>query len=320
MRRRRVLIIAFVLAVISVVFFINETIFVKEKRALNISIITRGEKVGSFLRVKNGIDRIKEEKNIKINIINLSKKNNKEEQRNLLKEELDGDCDAILISPIEYEVIKEDIEKRKRNIPIIILETKIDELKEKNSNIINIPYDNKKIGYKLGDEIMSRGHFNKNILVLLDENIDYIEERKEGFLESIKITDNNIEFIKKNKSKSWTSIIQSLFKDNRGDIIVSFDMELLEEIARIKEENFEDSKIEIYGVGTNDYIISALEKRIINGFSMQNEFNMGYLGVKAGIDLIEKKEFQNVVIDSKIINNENMYYDYNQKILFPFIN
>ncbi|WP_317311920.1 substrate-binding domain-containing protein [Clostridium thermobutyricum] len=311
-RKKRILVFTFSLAVISLIIFINEAVLLKEKdEVFNISVITKGGKINSFSRLKGGIDGAKKEMGVNINFINLEGKYNKEEQIKVLREELNKDVDAILIQPIEYNYIKEEIDKSKKKTPIVVLETKVED-----SKVINIPYDNYKIGYKLADEIMSRGHFKKNILVLIEDDVDYIQKRKEGFIESIKLTNNMVQFLKVKRKEE----IERIFKENKGDIIVTFDMELLEEIAKIKEGLFKESKIEVYGVGTNDYIISALEKGIINGFSVQSEFNMGYLGVKAAVDLIKKNSFEDVVIDSRMINCENMYYDYNQKILFPFLN
>lgn len=311
-RKKRILVFTFSLAVISLIIFINEAVLLKEKdEVFNISVITKGGKINSFSRLKGGIDGAKKEMGVNINFINLEGKYNKEEQIKVLREELNKDVDAILIQPIEYNYIKEEIDKSKKKTPIVVLETKVED-----SKVINIPYDNYKIGYKLADEIMSRGHFKKNILVLIEDDVDYIQKRKEGFIESIKLTNNMVQFLQVKRKEE----IERIFKENKGDIIVTFDMELLEEIAKIKEGLFKESKIEVYGVGTNYYIISALEKGIINGFSVQSEFNMGYLGVKAAVDLIKKNSFEDVVIASRMINCENMYYDYNQKILFPFLN
>lgn len=310
--RRRILIVTFSLVVISLIFFINETTLSSAKKEiLNISVITKGGKRGNSLRIKSGIDRAKMEMDIDINFINLDEKNNREEQIKVLREELDKEVDAILIQPIEYKYIKEELSKDRKKIPIIILETEVED-----SKVVNIPYNNYKIGYKIADEIMSRGHFRKKIVVLAEENIDYIEDRKKGFLDSIKLTNNKVEFINSCEKRD----IEKVFRENKGDIIVSFDVDLLEQIAKVKESSFSESEIEVYGVGTNDYIISSLEKRIINGFSVQSEFNMGYLGVKAAVDLVQKNNFEEVIIDSKMINYENMYYNYNQKILFPFVN
>ncbi|MGL5417401.1 MAG: substrate-binding domain-containing protein [Clostridium sp.] len=310
-RRRGILVGLFLLVIISLIFFINEAIFKKEEiKSYKIAVITNGGEYNSFIRLENGIDRAKEEFNVDVEFINKGNRNNKEDQKEIVEKKLNEDLDAIIISPVEYNYIKNQIENREKKIPIIVIESTIKE----GEKVINIPYDNRKIGYKLGDEIISRGHFNKEVVIIKEEN-DYIKERIEGFIESIEMTRNKISFIKNDRKE-----IEKILGSNKGKIIVSFDMETLEKIVRLKENLFSHSKSEIYGVGTNNYLIGALERGSVNGISVQSEFNMGYLGIKTATRLIEGRGIENVIIDSKVINYENMHYENNQRILFPFNN
>ncbi len=52
---------------------------------------------------------------------------------------------------------------------------------------------------------------------------------------------------------------------------------------------------------------------------MQKPFNMGYLGVEKAVQLLEGVQTErNIDSGSKLITQENMYTDENQKLLFPF--
>ncbi|MGL5649687.1 MAG: substrate-binding domain-containing protein [Clostridium sp.] len=309
-RRRGILVGLFLLVIISLIFFINEAIFKKEEvKSYKIVVITNGGEYNSFIRLENGIDRAKEEFNVDVEFINKGKRNNKEEQKEILEKKLNEDIDAIIISPVEYNYIKNQIENREKKIPIIVIESTI-----KEGKVTNIPYNNKKIGYKLGDEVISRGYFDKEIVIIQEEN-DYVKERIEGFAQSIKMTRNKMSFIKNERKE-----IEKVLGSNKEKIIVSFDIETLEKIVRLKENLFSYSKSEIYGVGTNNYLIGALERGSVNGISVQSEFNMGYLGIKTATKLIQGMDIENVIIDSKLINYENMHYENNQRILFPFNN
>ena len=91
----------------------------------------------------------------------------------------------------------------------------------------------------------------------------------------------------------------------------------MEELAQIKKEK--KLEIELYGMGRTNKILSYLEEDIINSVAVQNEFNLGYLGVKIAVDKLNNKDTSSKTIDFSIINKSNMYWDDNQKILFPFI-
>ena len=45
-------------------------------------------------------------------------------------------------------------------------------------------------------------------------------------------------------------------------------------------------------LGSTSKIISFLEDKVINATAMQNEFNIGYLGVKTAVDMINGKNIE----------------------------
>lgn len=53
---------------------------------------------------------------------------------------------------------------------------------------------------------------------------------------------------------------------------------------------------------------------------MQNDFGIGYLGVKAAVDSLKKRPVAPAtVVEHRMINWKNMYDPENQRLLFPFI-
>jgi ribose transport system substrate-binding protein len=98
---------------------------------------------------------------------------------------------------------------------------------------------------------------------------------------------------------------------------------MLEYVAEVKKDSNiidnEKSSIKVYGTGSTSKIISALEEKNINATATQNEFNIGYLGVKAAVDKLEGKKISNSTISSTIVNTDNMYSKENQRLLFPLI-
>lgn len=111
--------------------------------------------------------------------------------------------------------------------------------------------------------------------------------------------------------------INSFIKSEDIDVLVTFERDILEELAQIKKGN--KLELELYGMGRTNKILSYLEEDIINSVAVQNEFNLGYLGVKIAVDKLNNKDTSGKTIDFSIINKSNMYWNDNQKILFPFI-
>jgi ribose transport system substrate-binding protein len=63
-----------------------------------------------------------------------------------------------------------------------------------------------------------------------------------------------------------------------------------------------------------------LEEGVIQAIVVQKPFNMGYLGVKTSIHLLNKVKISpRMDTGSEIITQDNMYTYENQKLLFPFV-
>ena len=139
-----------------------------------------------------------------------------------------------------------------------------------------------------------------------------------GFLSEISYSKNNCKELNIGENiNTYSQQINSFIKSENIDVLVTFERDILEELAQIKKEN--KLELELYGMGRTNKILSYLEEDIINSVAVQNEFNLGYLGVKIAVDKLNNKDTSSKTIDFSIINKSNMYWDDNQKILFPFI-
>ena len=78
--------------------------------------------------------------------------------------------------------------------------------------------------------------------------------------------------------------------------------------------------IKIYGIANSDKAVYYLDNEEIKALIYQNEFSIGYLGVKEILNekVYEKKSAANMV-EYEIINKSNMYSEEYQKLLFPFV-
>ncbi|MGF9913852.1 substrate-binding domain-containing protein [Paenibacillus ehimensis] len=87
----------------------------------------------------------------------------------------------------------------------------------------------------------------------------------------------------------------------------------------IKELN-KSASVKLVGFGASIYEIKLLEEGTLHATLVQKPFNLGYLGVKAAVELIDgKKANPRDNIDSTVVTKENMYDPENQKLLFPFV-
>ena len=293
-----------------------------EKKTYNISIIARGKNSESLMITKKGIDQAALEMNLNISVITLSEENKVLEQTKLIEQEIENKADAIIIDPVDYEKMTEPIENAIKKVPVILIESTV------NSKLISpsISCDNYKLGVSLGEEMIEMGNVKANI-VIVKNNLDCssIKDRYDGFMSVMKGTENTFidwEFSGEEQQNYYFQA-KGLLEDNDVDAIVIFDTGMLEMVAQEKKDlrriNKEKIFAEIYGTGSTSKILSFIEDKVISATAIQNEYNVGYLGVEMAVDMINGKSINNNNISSTVITKENMYSEENQRLLFPFI-
>lgn len=321
-RKKQILILAISLS-LCLGLLLNEILRGEDTgRIYNISIITRGKNSESLMIMKEGIDQAALEMNANISFVTLSEDNSVDEQNDLIKREMNNGADAILISPVDYEKMSEAVDNAASKLPVVQIESKV------NSNRILpiISCDNFQLGASLGEEVIKMGGSNNKIAIVKNNlECSSIKERYDGFMDAIKNTNNEYTLldITGYKQGDYYRQVRDFLDNNNVDAIVAFDTAMLESVGQAKKDmstaNNQYSNIQIYGTGSTSKIISFLEEKVVNATAMQNEFNVGYIGVKTAVSMINKKKIDDSVIYSTVVNSDNMYSNENQRLLFPFV-
>lgn len=322
-RKIIVFIMLFSLLIISFSFLIGDTIEDKRsKKIYNICVITRVKNDESMMITKKGIDQAASDFRLTVKVINLSNNNDIDNQREIVDREIKNGVDAIILSPIDYNKSAKVVENASKKVPVILIESTVN----LSNRVPTISCDNYKLGKDLAEEMKKMGDMGKKIAIIKNNfEPSSIKERYDGFMSIMKDVKNKYEnwVITDDKDQSYYNQISNLLNNNDVDVIVTFSSIILENIAEVKKSLYnlkqKDLSIKVYGTGSTSKIISFLEDKIINATAIQNEFNIGYLGVKSAVDKINGKNVRNGIISSTVINAENMYSKENQKLLFPLV-
>ncbi|MEA4852688.1 MAG: substrate-binding domain-containing protein [Christensenella sp.] len=75
-----------------------------------------------------------------------------------------------------------------------------------------------------------------------------------------------------------------------------------------------------YAIDSSIALNEALEDGIVDGYAVQKPFNMGYMGVKAAVQLVKKEPVKrNIDTGFAFVTQENMHEEEIQKLIYPFI-
>lgn len=298
-------------------FNYNLTAERKEKEYYNISVITRFTDSESFEIIRQGMEQAAIDMRAEMTYISLAEYNSCEEQDELLKREFNNGADAIIISAADSDYIVPTVNSVSTRIPVISIESNV------NTKNVKAFYsaDNYNMGKVLGERVADEiGENDKNIVILQGTaKSTSISDREKGIIDVLnKNGINTITVPVKDMNTSKPYFFDNLVFEYKPDVIIATETEVLEKTATYFQ-GVNGWKGRIYGIGVTGRIASYLEKELISAIVVQNEFNIGYLGVQAAVSSIKNDKIKNAEIDYKVVDSENMYTTECQKLIFPFI-
>ncbi|MEM1483239.1 substrate-binding domain-containing protein [Oscillospiraceae bacterium PP1C4] len=283
----------------------------------NISIIVRGKNSDSWANIKQGADQAASEMNVDLSFITLTEENNLREQISLLEREYISDVDAIVISAADSEGLVKPIERIADKLPIICIESAV------GSTMIGsyISADNYAMGVQLGQEILSSGNARKRLAVI-DSSLGCtnVQQRMDGLMSVLRPIGGEIEHwaVPDDSAKSAAALAAHLDKKST-DVVVALDLSSLELVGQAVSD-VQASYLDLFGIGASGKVASFIEQDIVSATIVQNDFGIGYLGVKSAVDALQNKAVSKTAnVEHRLINWNNMYDSENQRLLFPFI-
>lgn len=291
----------------------------KQKGTYQISYIARGKKTESWSTIEQGINQAASDLGVEITPIYLSSENNVREQISLLRREVENGADAIVIAPVNSQNMRAPIADATESIPVVTIESTVEEL-------ASLPYvgcDNYELGQELAREIIHIGGKGNKVAILQNSlGSSSIKARYQGMVEVLQRNGMELFFweIPDDPTQAYETA-KILLQENTVNKAVAFDGATLESLAKAEKDLSPPgvTTVEIYGVGRTNQVVSYVEEKVITSLCVQNEFNIGYLGVKTAVNMINGQRGENTTVNFSIVNASDMYSPENQRLLFPFV-
>ncbi|MCY1713614.1 substrate-binding domain-containing protein [Caproiciproducens galactitolivorans] len=284
-----------------------------------ISVICRSGSAESSTSVRQGIDQAAKDLNAEISFITLSRENNAEEQVSLLKREIRNGANAIVISPVNSEDLKQPVEEAMKSVPVVAMQSTVESIK----GLPLISCDNEKLGSALAQAAAGNGRVPRRIAILRNSmDCSSIRQRYSGVMKILGSGKNKIEYWDiPNGSQEAYDTAKGMLQSSMADTIIALDASTLEAAAKAEQDLLKtgSAEVQIFGMGRTNTIVSLLDGQIIDSIGVENEYNLGYLSIQTAVDKINKKQNTDYPsINFAVVNRKNMYSPENQRLLFPF--
>ena len=308
MTQRKILVFVLLLSAFAISFAILTFDVLGEEKVpevYDVSLIVRGKTGEQWESIKQGADQAASEMNVDLSFITLSEENNLPEQISLIQREYDIGVDAIVLAAADSNGLVSTVEQVSENIPVVCIESTVNSAAVKSY----ISADNYAMGVQLGQEIVRSGNARKRLAVVESSaQCSNVQQRRAGLMSVLgEIGGEVISWTLPDDSSEAARTLAQELRPKSVDVVVTLDVTALEAAAQAVIDEQADY-LTLFGIGSTGKVASYIEQDIVNATIVQNDFGIGYLGVKAAVDSLKKRPVAPAtVVEHRMINWKNMY-------------
>jgi len=249
------------------------------------------------------------------------------EQISVVEDMFNNHVDAIVLAPNDASALAPIVDTAaKKNIPVVIIDSGV----KTDSYKSYVSTDNKKGGHMGGVELAKElGGKGRVIMLRYFEGSASTEEREEGFLDAMKEAGITVVDASKHggatadqDQKAAENLLAAYTKDGTLAIDGIFcpNQTTTFGMLRALEDAKLAGKVKFVGFDADAALAQAVKDKKIGALVVQNPINMGYLGLKAAVDLANGKSVPRS-IDSgvSLVTTENVNSPEAKEILTPDI-
>jgi ribose transport system substrate-binding protein len=231
--------------------------------------------------------------------------------------------DGIVLAPLDNRALVRPVEEAKRaGVPTVIIDSALE-----SDNIVSfVATDNRKGGMlaadKMGELLGGKG---KVLLLRYQEGSASTQDREDGFVEELKKKYPGMELISSDQyagatrdtAKRASENLLNRFADDVQGIFTPNESSTAGMLLALQDIG-KAGKITFIGFDTSETFTEAMRNKQLQGFVVQNPFNMGYLGVRTMVEHLQGKPVEKRIDTGVIlVTPDNINSPEMQTLLHP---
>lgn len=313
MKRNRVSVILFLIIIISVIGYsayemVNQR---KDEDYISVSVIVNDSSNVRWDAFRTGLEQGAEDNHVHLNLVSTGTFQDAQEEHAIVKRELDGDADGVIVDPYSSE--KDIILPTESAKPVVLIETGIETDKLFNS----VMTDHVKLGKSLADAVIKDKAVKVGILSGNQEQLG-MRQRLKSVQDALAEAGIEISWILSEKEFNKKMRSMEYFADHQTDTVISLENNSTEKAVDILL-NDDSISWKLYGEGRSEKLIYYLDKGLIQELAVPNEYYMGYESMVLAAQSIRyyTDKTEQADVEFYMISKENLYDEETSRILFP---
>ena len=283
----------------------------EEKTMPRVSVIVEDSSNERWTAFRLGIDQAAREYGVDVAFIASPEFESAQDQKNLISQEAAGGADALILSLYDSEMT--DIGTN--TMKIVFVET--DGIRDNSAGSAAVVPSGRKMGEALGEMLLKKSGPAPYVSVLIRNLLRYSEkEMLLGLTETVEGAGGSILLIETDREYMMTALTRS----KEADAIAVLEDPLLMRAAELSvSEELPGGRL--FGIGCSPSNISYLDRGVISGMIIPNEFTMGYQSLAQLSRCLSNDipVMKDIEIGFSGVLTEEVHDPENEKLLFPVV-
>lgn len=320
-RKEKILWLCF--AVVLVVLFLlsstNLIIKEREQEIYPISVIINGSRNDNYVNFRKGMDRAAIDLNADVRFITLYEEDRVAQQVELMKREERDGIRALVVMPVDEIRLEEELVQKQITIPTVLVNSGLPE----SQSLLAVTADFQEMGRKLAVQIADS--YSSDTLVCMfrgTRDNTAVQNFEQGL--SLVLEEHGMErmLVPRQGEQTFHRAIEDLVDQQRDVVLVGLDPGSLTDLAALLADSQDygsGSYIKgLYGRGTSISILNHLDKGVISGLCVTDDFSIGYLSVQQAVNVLNgQKKQEQLVMESFYIEKNDLRKTQFEKMLYP---
>lgn len=284
----------------------------EKKEPLAISVLPRERDSRLWSVSRQGMEQAAADLGVELRFLRLGSGDRLTQQQELLRKEVAGGADAVILSPVDREGLGETLAELSHKPRIVTMETDL----SKEGADACVQADNIALGETLGKAALNGVPEGGSVLLVNSvPGRNGITERTEAAAKRLEESQRRVQILEEQEENTLLQRLSSILAVDPPDAVIALDAAALELTADLLAEDAQRPLL--YGCGSTGSIAAHLEQGDITAIAARNEFAAGYLAVEAAVSLLQGERPKDAALEFALVRKETMYDGNRQKLLFP---
>ena len=314
-RSGKVMIVLYIVCLVVLFLMCSTDLIIREpeRQIYQIAVIIEDVRSDNYSNFRKGMDLAAAELNADVQLITLYEKLDVKEQMDLMDREQQDGTDALIVVPVE----EEQVSAKQMTIPVILMRAGGAEA----AGAGNVIVDYEKMGEQLAREILKEQPADVPVYVLTDpagqSDMDrlFLKGSDAVFQEA----GRSVQRIVRGEEERFYTMLEQPGAEAQKVVILAENQDILTEAAGVVagSEAVADAVGGLYGRGTTMAILNYLDRGVITGICVTDEFSVGYYSVREAVRALEGAGSVPTVMESYYIDKKDLRDPAFEKMLFP---